>query len=158
PRRTLRSLRRSLEQESLMAYAATAAGVRTPRLVATSEVGTEAALLAYEHVPGPTLNELADEEITEELLADIWEQLRLLQANGRAHGSLVGESMGVAEPGGPDGPAVHAVAAGTADSPEAADSPEPAGYPAGDPGGDPAGGGSAGAGRAAFLTDLRAGE
>jgi uncharacterized membrane protein YbhN (UPF0104 family) len=99
PRRTLRSLRRSLEQESLIAYAATAAGVRTPRLVATSEIGSEAALLAYEHVPGRTLDHLPDDEITEELLTEIWEQLRLLQANRLAHRGLDGESILVAANG-----------------------------------------------------------
>ncbi|MEO5874093.1 MAG: lysylphosphatidylglycerol synthase transmembrane domain-containing protein [Streptosporangiaceae bacterium] len=102
PRRALRSLRRSLEQESLMAYAATAAMVRTPRLVATSEVGTEAALLAYEHVGGTTLDQLPDEDITDELLVAIWQQLRLLQDARMAHRSLDGSSIlistGGAEP------------------------------------------------------------
>jgi uncharacterized protein (TIRG00374 family) len=93
PRRALRSLRRSLEQESLMAYAATAASVRTPRLVATSEVGSEAALLAYEHVQGVTLDELPDEELTDALLVAIWQQLRLLQDARMAHRSLDGSSI-----------------------------------------------------------------
>lgn len=97
PRRALRSLRRSLEQESLMAYAVTAAGVRTPRLVATTEVGTEAALLAYEHVPGRPLDEIPDEELTDALLTDIWEQLRLLQDQRLAHRGLDGESILVSD-------------------------------------------------------------
>ena len=96
PRRAVRSLRRSLEQESLMAYALTAADVRTPRLLATSEVGTEAALLAYEHVAGRPLDTLADEDLTDELLTEIWRQLRLLQANRLAHRGLEGGSVLVA--------------------------------------------------------------
>jgi uncharacterized membrane protein YbhN (UPF0104 family)/tRNA A-37 threonylcarbamoyl transferase component Bud32 len=92
-RRALRSLRRSLEQESLMAYATTAAGVRTPRLIAASEVGTEAALLAYEHVPGRRLTMLADDELTDELLISIWRQLRLLHAQRLAHRRLEGEGI-----------------------------------------------------------------
>ncbi|MBO2454055.1 flippase-like domain-containing protein [Actinomadura barringtoniae] len=99
PRRALRSLRRSLEQESLMSYAATAAGVRTPRLVGTSEVGTEAALLAYEHVQGRRLSSLADEEITDELLVDVWRQLKRLQASRLAHRRLDGEAILIAADG-----------------------------------------------------------
>ncbi|WP_131741915.1 lysylphosphatidylglycerol synthase transmembrane domain-containing protein [Actinomadura roseirufa] len=94
--RALRSLRRSLEQESLMAYAVAAAGARTPRLTGTAEVGTEAALLAYEHVPGRRLGDVADEEVTDELLDDVWRQFRRLQAGRLAHrrlddGLLVGD-------------------------------------------------------------------
>lgn len=92
-RRALRSLRRSLEQESLMAYAAAAAGVRTPRLLAVSEVGTEAALLAYEYVPGRRLGALTDEELTDELLTEVWRQIRLLQAHRLAHRRLEGEGI-----------------------------------------------------------------
>jgi uncharacterized protein (TIRG00374 family) len=101
PRRALRSLRRSLEQESLMAYAATAAAVRTPRLIATSEVGTEAALLAYEHVRGVTLDQVPDEDITDTLLVDIWQQLRLLQDARMAHRSLDGSSILISDTGEP---------------------------------------------------------
>ncbi|MFI0450014.1 YbhN family protein [Actinomadura sp. 6N118] len=97
PRRALRSLRRSLEQESLMAYAVNAANARTPRLLGTSEVGTEAALLAYEHVSGRTLNTLADDEITDELLADIWRQFQRLQAGRLAHRRLEGEAIQITE-------------------------------------------------------------
>ncbi|TDC95278.1 flippase-like domain-containing protein [Actinomadura sp. 7K507] len=86
--RALRSLRRSLEQESLMAYAVEAAGARTPRLVGTSEVGTEAALLAYEHVPGRRLADVPDEEITDALLEDVWRQFRKMQAGRLAHRRL----------------------------------------------------------------------
>jgi glycosyltransferase 2 family protein len=101
PRRTLRSLRRSLEQESLMAYAAMVAQVRTPRLVATSEVGTEAALLAYEHVSGRTLGAVPDDEITDELLTGVWWQQRLLQGSRLAHRRLEEGSILVTEDGRP---------------------------------------------------------
>lgn len=86
--RAVRSLRRSLEQESLMAYAVAAAGARTPRLRGTSELGSEAALLAYEHVQGRTLGELPDQELTDEFLTDVWRQLGLLQAARLAHRRL----------------------------------------------------------------------
>ncbi|MFD0534381.1 hypothetical protein ACFQY7_12020 [Actinomadura luteofluorescens] len=97
--RTLRSLRRSLELESLMAYAVDAAGARTPRLVGTCEVGTEAALLAYEHVPGRRLGDVPDGEVTDELLADVWRQFRSLQAGRLAHRRLEGEAVLVGDDG-----------------------------------------------------------
>ncbi|WP_433170792.1 flippase-like domain-containing protein [Actinoallomurus sp. CA-150999] len=101
PPRTIRSLRRSLEQESLMAYAIAAAGASTPGLLATSEVGSEAALLAYEHVPGRLLADVPDEELTDELLTAIWAQLKLLQDRRLAHRRLAGESVLVGEAGRP---------------------------------------------------------
>ncbi|GAA3937400.1 hypothetical protein GCM10023085_18470 [Actinomadura viridis] len=99
PRRPVRSLRRSLEQESLMAYAVDAAGARTPRLVGTSEVGTEAALMAYEYVPGTRLDALPDEAVTDALLTDVWGQLRRLQSARLAHRRLEGGAILVSEEG-----------------------------------------------------------
>jgi uncharacterized protein (TIRG00374 family) len=92
-RRTIRSLRRSLEQESLMAYATAAAGAATPRLLATSEVGSEAALLAYEHVPGRPLAGLPDEELTDELLTEVWRLLATLQRHRLAHRRLTADGI-----------------------------------------------------------------
>lgn len=100
-RRTVLSTRRALEQESLMAYACADAGVRAPRLVATTEVGPDAALLAYAHVPGRTLETLEDDELTDELLARLWGLLGLLQAHRLTHRRLVAESIlvdGTGEP------------------------------------------------------------
>jgi uncharacterized protein (TIRG00374 family) len=99
PRRTIRSLRRSLEQESLMAYATAAANAATPRLLATSEVGSEAALLAYEHVPGRPLADLPEEELTDDLLVAVWALLGTLQRHRLAHRRLVAESV-LVDPGG----------------------------------------------------------
>lgn len=93
PRLTIRSLRRSLEQESLMAYATAAAGAATPRLLATSEVGSEAALLAYEHVPGRPLAGLPGAALTDELLVAVWELLATLQRHRLAHRRLVAGSV-----------------------------------------------------------------
>ncbi|MEU6999937.1 lysylphosphatidylglycerol synthase transmembrane domain-containing protein [Nonomuraea sp. NPDC046570] len=94
-RRAIRSLRAELEREALMAYAAQAAGASTPRLLGTSEIGTEAALLAYEHLDTRSLDELRDEEIDDDLLAQIWEQVLLLQVQRLAHRRLIGDSIHV---------------------------------------------------------------
>jgi hypothetical protein len=82
-----------------MAYAAQAAGANLPRLLGTSEVGTEAALLAYEHIETRPVQEITDEDFDDELLAQIWEQVRLLQANRLAHRHLTGESIHVDQAG-----------------------------------------------------------
>ncbi|MEW9528673.1 flippase-like domain-containing protein [Microbispora sp. NPDC049125] len=94
-RRAIRSLRAELEREALMAYAAQAAGARLPRLLGTSEVGTEAALLAYEHCETRPVAGLGDEDIDDRLLSQIWEQVRLLHAHRLAHRHLTGESIHV---------------------------------------------------------------
>lgn len=92
-RRAIRSLRAELEREALMAYAAQAAGASTPRLLGTSEIGTEAALLAYEHLDTRPLDEVPDDEIDDDLLAQIWEQVGLLQIQRLAHRRLTGEGI-----------------------------------------------------------------
>ncbi|SDI01687.1 conserved hypothetical protein [Sinosporangium album] len=92
-RRAIRSLRAELEREAVMAYAAQAAGVSTPPLRATSEIGTEAALLAYDHIATRALEDIPDEEIDDELLSRIWTQVQLLQAHRLAHRRLTGETI-----------------------------------------------------------------
>ncbi|MET7463808.1 lysylphosphatidylglycerol synthase transmembrane domain-containing protein [Nonomuraea sp. NPDC005501] len=92
-RRAIRSLRAELEREALMAYAAQAAGASTPRLLGTSEIGTEAALLAYEHLDTRPLDEVPDAEIDDNVLAQIWEQIELLQIQRLAHRRLTGEGI-----------------------------------------------------------------
>jgi uncharacterized protein (TIRG00374 family) len=92
-RRSLQSLRQTLEQEALLAYAAIAAGASVPRLVAASELGPDAVMLVYEHTGGRTLDSLPDEEITDQLLHDAWRQVRALQSRRIAHRRLVGDAM-----------------------------------------------------------------
>ncbi|NUW43980.1 lysylphosphatidylglycerol synthase transmembrane domain-containing protein [Nonomuraea rhodomycinica] len=92
-RRAIRSLRAELEREALMAYAAQAAGASTPRLLGTSEIGTEAALLAYEHLDTRPLDEVPDAEIDDNVLAQIWEQIELLQIQRLAHRRLTGDGI-----------------------------------------------------------------
>ncbi|MGA5818581.1 lysylphosphatidylglycerol synthase domain-containing protein [Kitasatospora sp. NPDC094028] len=91
--RALRSPRTGLEHEALVTYAALAAGVRTRHIAATAGLGPDSALIAYEHLDGRTLDRLADEEVTDELLADAWRQLALLQRREIAHRALVPTSL-----------------------------------------------------------------
>ncbi|NUO45257.1 MAG: TIGR00374 family protein [Streptomyces sp.] len=92
-RSSLPSLRQALEQEALLAYAAIAAGANAPKLIATSELGPDAVMLVYEHTGGRTLDSLADEEITDDLLRDTWHQVRALQSRRIAHRRLVGDAI-----------------------------------------------------------------
>ncbi|MFE4973185.1 YbhN family protein [Kitasatospora sp. NPDC056651] len=102
--RALRSPRTGLEHEALVTYAALAAGVRTRSIAATAGIGQDTALIAYERLAGRTLDELADEEVTDELLTDAWRQLVLLQRREIAHRALVPSSLLIDDSG-----AVHLV-------------------------------------------------
>ncbi|MBV2154712.1 lysylphosphatidylglycerol synthase transmembrane domain-containing protein [Kitasatospora sp. SUK 42] len=102
--RALRSPRTGLEHEALVTYAALAAGVRTRRIAATAGLGHDTALIAYERLAGRTLDQLADEEITDELLTDAWHQFALLQGREIAHRALVPSSLLIDDTG-----AVHLV-------------------------------------------------
>ncbi|MBD0692718.1 lysylphosphatidylglycerol synthase transmembrane domain-containing protein [Streptomyces sp. CBMA123] len=92
-RRSPQSLRQALEQEALIAYAAAASGARAPQLVATSELGPDAAILVYENVEGRTLDELADEEVTDRVMASLWQSVAALHERRIAHRRLTGESL-----------------------------------------------------------------
>ena len=92
-RSSFQSLRQALEQEALLAYAAIAAGANAPKLIATSELGPDAVMLVYEHTGGRTLDSLADEEITDELLRHTWQQVEALQSRRIAHRRLAGDAV-----------------------------------------------------------------
>ncbi|MET9855669.1 lysylphosphatidylglycerol synthase transmembrane domain-containing protein [Streptomyces sp. NPDC006450] len=102
-RRSLQSLRQALEQEALLAYAAIAAGANAPKLIATSELGPDAVMLVYEHLGGRSLDQLADEEITDELSRNAWQQVRALQSRRIAHRRLTGDALVVDRSGSGDG-------------------------------------------------------
>ena len=89
--RTVVSLRQATERAALLAYAARAAGVRTPRLLAISEA-EDSMLLVQEHVADAVpLREVAPEDITDEVLANAWEQLGVAHAAGIAHRALTSD-------------------------------------------------------------------
>ena len=92
-RRSLLSLRGALKQEALLCYAAQAAGVRTRHLLAASELGPDAALTVFQPLAGRTLDQLADPELTDSLLADAWAQLKLLRTRRIVHRNLVPASL-----------------------------------------------------------------
>jgi len=85
---SLLSLRRTLEQLALVSMAMVAAGARTQRLVGAVPVEPDAALLAYEDVPGPTFADADPEYLTDQRLDAAWEQVALLQRRAVAHRDL----------------------------------------------------------------------
>ncbi|MBT2391403.1 flippase-like domain-containing protein [Streptomyces sp. ISL-1] len=92
-RRSIPSLRQALEQEALLAYAAIAAGANAPKLIATSELGPDAVMLVYEHLGGRSLDSMADEEVTDDVLRGAWRQVKALQSRRIAHRRLTGDAI-----------------------------------------------------------------
>ena len=93
------SLRRTVNQEALMSYALRDAGIRTPRLLAVHELSGDSAMLAYERVEGRSLDTLDPDELTGELLAELWITHRQLCRARVAHRQLTGDSLLVDESG-----------------------------------------------------------
>lgn len=87
-RRAVLSMRQAVDEEALHAYAAHAAGVHTPRLVAVTDVGPHAAMLVYEHVDGTLLADLDAGGVTDDLLAAVWAELHVLHTARVAHRGL----------------------------------------------------------------------
>jgi len=96
--RTVVSLRQAAERAALLAYAARAAGVRTPQLLAVAEA--EASMIfVQEHPEGAVpLRDLAPEQITDTVLQAVWDQVRLAHAAGIAHRALTSDTVLVRDP------------------------------------------------------------
>lgn len=83
------SVRRAVDQAALPVLAARRQGVRTPDLVAAASVTTDAAVLAFEHVPGlRTFDTMGPDELDDATIADLWQQVRMLHRAGIAHEEL----------------------------------------------------------------------
>ena len=96
--RTVVSLRQAAERAALLAYAARAAGVRTPQLLAVAEADASM-LFVQEHPEGAVpLSELAPQQITDTVLQAVWDQVRLAHAAGIAHRALTSDTVLVRDP------------------------------------------------------------
>lgn len=84
------SLRRAVEHEALLSLSATAAGVRTPELVAVGRIGDGdySMLLAQRALDGRSLDAVDTDELTDEVLTGVWEQIAILRGSGIAHRDL----------------------------------------------------------------------
>jgi undecaprenyl-diphosphatase len=82
------SLRRAVEHEALVAFAARDLGVRTPRVVAFAGAEPNGYVLAYEAISGRSLDRLEPAELTDDVLAKVWTELARLRAHRIAHRDL----------------------------------------------------------------------
>ena len=82
------SPRRALAVEAMMSLLAAAQGVRTPTVRAVEQVSADEYVIAIDHVTGTSVDELADAELTPEVLADLWEQIAGLRRARIAHRDL----------------------------------------------------------------------
>ncbi len=87
-RRTVASVRRAVEHEAVVSLKAQSDGVATPRLVSVAEVGPSSMLLAYDAVDGRTFDAVADSELSDDVLAAVWEQVNEMRARRTAHRNL----------------------------------------------------------------------
>jgi len=99
------SLRAIAERTALLAYAAQAAGVRTPRLRGVTEAA-DSMLLVQEHTAGSvSLRDLPDDALDDAVLVELWRQLGLAHAHGLAHRGLTADVVLVGkEATPPEGP------------------------------------------------------
>jgi undecaprenyl-diphosphatase len=86
--RPFSSLRRAVEHEAFVALAARGEGIPTPRLRTFAAAEPNSYVLAYEAVDGRSLDGVPAEEVTDEVLADVWHQLGRLRAVRIAHRDL----------------------------------------------------------------------
>jgi uncharacterized protein (TIRG00374 family) len=82
------SLQRQVEHEALAALYTNDGGVLTPRLVVTAAIGEEGFLLAYERTAGDSLDRVADDQLTDDVLQRIWQNVAVMRARRVAHRDL----------------------------------------------------------------------
>ncbi len=86
--RPFQSTHREVEHEALMALKTASDGIRTPALLAVAEVGSDAALLSFERIEGPSLDRVDADALTDEVARGIWSQVAELRRHRVAHRNL----------------------------------------------------------------------
>ena len=82
------TLRRAVEHEALLALAARDLPLRTPRLRAFATADPSGYVLAYDKIEGRSLDRLDPDEVTDDVLAAIWDLVGQLRRRGIAHRDL----------------------------------------------------------------------
>jgi glycosyltransferase 2 family protein len=82
------SLKRAAEHEALVSHHVQIFGLPSPRLLAVADLGDNTVALAYESLSGRSLDQVEADEITDEVLEQLWDHLALLRAHGIAHRDL----------------------------------------------------------------------
>jgi glycosyltransferase 2 family protein len=99
--RPFSSLRRSVEHEALVSLRASSLGVRTPAFLGLGRIDDGSMVLAYEAIDARSLADVADDELTDELLAGIWGQVERLHRRRVAHRDLRLANIMLARDGSP---------------------------------------------------------
>ena len=86
--RPFSSLRRTVEHEALISLFARDIGVRTPRIRGVVNVGLDSMLLAFDMVDGSSVDRLPEGEVTDELMAAVWQQVAIMRSRRVAHRDL----------------------------------------------------------------------
>jgi undecaprenyl-diphosphatase len=82
------SLRRAVEHEALVSFAARNLGVSTPRVVAFTNAEPNGFVLAYDAIAGKSLDRVDPALVDDAMLDAIWSQLATLRSNRIAHRDL----------------------------------------------------------------------
>jgi undecaprenyl-diphosphatase len=82
------SLRRSVEHEAFVALSASSLGVRTPALRAFATAEPSGYVLAYEAIAGKSLDRLEPADVTDDVLAAVWDLVGQLRRHRIAHRDL----------------------------------------------------------------------
>ncbi len=80
--------KQAVEHEAFLALLAVQAGVRTPRPRLAAAITTRQAVLVQDRVVAKGLDGMSAEEITDETIADLWDQVARLRQAGIAHRDL----------------------------------------------------------------------
>lgn len=91
--RTVVTMRQTTERTALLAYAARAAGVRTPQVLRVAEAEDSMLLVQTRPVGARPLTDLTPDDLTDEVLAGIWGQLTLAHEAGIAHRALTSDTV-----------------------------------------------------------------
>jgi undecaprenyl-diphosphatase len=86
--RPFSSLRRAIEHEALMSLTATQIGVPTPAFLSVARAEPGGFVLAYEAVEGRSFDRLTEGELSDRVLAQVWEQVGQLRDHRLAHRDL----------------------------------------------------------------------
>ena len=90
-----------VEREAYLALLAGAAGVRTPRVVLAGSYGNGSGLLVQRMIPGRSLEDADAAGVSDDTLADAWQEVATLHEAGIAHGDLGRHSLVVDTDGRP---------------------------------------------------------
>jgi glycosyltransferase 2 family protein len=101
-RRTFLTVRSAVDHTALMVLAARDAGADVPRLVAVTEIGPSAALIALRNEPGHTLADAVTrgDEVDDDQLRAFWTELERLQGRKLVHRGLTSQNMLIPDHGG----------------------------------------------------------